>query len=271
MKSRPTWRYVLLSLALLATLTPFIWMFSTSFKPAGEIFSMPPKLIPSEVTLKYYHYIITKFKFLLYFRNSVIVAGSLTILSLFFNSLAGYAFARYKFPGREKLFTLLLLTMMVPGQVAMVPVFFILKSIGLLNTFLGLIIPASAGVFGIFLMRQFMRAIPDSLIESARIDGCGEFRIFWNIVLPLCKPALATLAIFTFMGAWNDFIWPLIIMTKDSKYTLPVALANLNGQYNTSWGLLMAGSVVVIVPILLVFIFLQRFFIQGIAMTGMKN
>ncbi len=182
------------------------------------------------------------------------VAISIMVLSIFFNALAGFAFAKYKFPGREKIFALLLATMMVPGQVSMMPVFLILKNLGLLNTFTGLIIPAASGVFGIFLMRQFMMSIPSDLIDSARIDGCSEFRIFWNIMLPLCRPVLATLAIFTFMGTWNDLLWPLIIMTDDKKYTLTVALANLNGQHNTEWGLLMAGSVVVVVPILLVFI-----------------
>ncbi len=260
-----------LVLGLMVTVTPFLWMLSTSFKSSGSIFVYPPQLIPSQFTLDHYKDLFERVRFLVHFKNSVIVAVAITLLNLFFNSLAGYAFAKHRFPGKEKLFTLLLATMMVPGQVAMMPVFLILKNLGLLNTFLGLIIPGASGVFGIFFMRQFMLSIPNDLIDSAKIDGCSEFRIYWNIMLPLCKPALATLAIFTFMGSWNEFLWPLIIMTKESMYTLPVALANLNGKYNTEWGLLMAGSVVVILPVLLLFICLQRYFMRGIALTGIKG
>lgn len=263
--------HLFLTLGLIITMVPFIWMLSTSFKSSGAIFAYPPKWIPSPFTLMHYRELFERVKFLTHFKNSLIVATSITILNLFLNSLAGYAFAKYKFLGRDKIFTLLLATMMVPGQVTMMPVFLILKNLGLLNTFSGLIIPGASGVFGIFFMRQFMLTIPNDLIDSARIDGCSEFRIYWNIILPLCKPALATLAIFTFMGSWNEFLWPLIIMTKESMYTLPVALANLNGQYNTEWGLLMAGSVVVILPILLVFISMQRYFLKGIAMTGVTG
>lgn len=263
--------HIILILVLILTIVPFLWMLSTSFKSSGSIFTYPPQFIPSLFTLEHYKILFERIRFLLHFKNSIIVAISITFLNLFLNSLAGFAFAKYRFPGKEKVFTLLLATMMVPGQVAMMPVFLILKSLGLLNTFLGLIIPGASGVFGIFFMRQFMLTIPNDLIDSARIDGCSEFRIYWNIMLPLCKPALATLAIFTFMGSWNEFLWPLIIMTKESMYTLPVALANLNGQYNTEWGLLMAASVVVILPVLLLFISLQRYFMRGIALTGIKG
>lgn len=263
--------HLFLIAGLIVAIVPFIWMLSTSFKSTAAIFSFPPKWIPSPFTLMHYKELFERVKFLVHFKNSLIVAVSVTILNLFLNSLAGYAFAKYKFLGRDKMFTLLLATMMVPGQVAMMPVFLILKSLGLLNTFSGLIIPGASGVFGIFFMRQFILTIPSDLIDSARIDGCSEFRIYWNIILPLCKPALATLAIFTFMGSWNEFLWPLIIMTKESMYTLPVALANLNGQYNTEWGLLMAGSVIVLLPILLLFIFMQRYFLRGIAMTGVMG
>lgn len=263
--------HAVLIVGFIATMAPFLWMLSTSFKSSSSIFTYPPQLIPSQFTLAHYKDLFEKIKFLVHFKNSIVIAFSITFLNLFLNSLAGFAFAKYKFPGKEKIFTLLLATMMVPGQVAMMPVFLILKNLGLLNTFLGLIIPGASGVFGIFFMRQFMLSIPNDLMDSARIDGCSEFRIYWNIMLPLCKPAFATLAIFTFMGSWNEFLWPLIIMTKETMYTLPVALANLNGQYNTEWGLLMAGSVVVLVPVLLVFICLQRYFMRGIALTGMKG
>ncbi|MDI6642378.1 MAG: carbohydrate ABC transporter permease, partial [Elusimicrobiota bacterium] len=199
------------------------------------------------------------------------IAISITVLSLFVNSLAAFAFAKFSFPGKEKIFALLLATLMIPGQMTMIPVFLLLKSLGLLNSYLGLIIPAAASAFGIFLIRQFMLTIPNDLIESARIDGCSDFRIYWNIILPLCKPVLATLGVFTFMGSWNDFLWPLIVMMKESKYTLPVALANLSGEYVTEFGLLMAGSVIVVAPIILVFVFAQRFIIESFAHTGLKG
>jgi multiple sugar transport system permease protein len=185
--------------------------------------------------------------------------------------MAAYGFAKLSFPGREKIFALLLLTMMVPGQVTMMPVFLILKTLGFLNSFVGLIIPGIASVFGIFMLRQFMQAIPEEILEAARIDGCSEYRIFFSIMLPLCRPVLATLAIFSFIGAWNEFFWPLVIMLREDMQTLPVALANLNGQFNTDWGLLMAGSVLVVVPVILVFLLAQKHYIKGIAAGGVKG
>ncbi|MBI1871091.1 MAG: carbohydrate ABC transporter permease [Chlamydiae bacterium] len=255
----------------LLTLMPFLWMVSTSLKPEEGIFTLPPQWIPRPITFAYYKELFEKVRFAVFFGNSVFVALSLTLLNLMLNSLAAFAFAKHKFPGREKIFRLLLLMMMVPGQVCMMPVFLILKSMHLLNTFTGLILPGSTSVFGIFLMRQFMKGIPNEILESARMDGCGELKILWSIVLPLCRPALATLTIFTFMGAWNEFLWPLIIMTKESKYTLPVALANLNGQHNTEWGLLMAGSVIVILPILVLFIIMQKDFVKSMVLSGVKG
>ncbi|MBI1884225.1 MAG: carbohydrate ABC transporter permease [Chlamydiae bacterium] len=246
-------------------------MVSTSLKPEEGIFALPPQLIPHPYTFQYYKDLFEKVRFLAFFGNSLFISVSITLLNLILNSLAAYAFAKHKFPGREKIFSLLLLTMMVPGQVCMMPVFLILKNMHLLNTFTGLILPGSTSVFGIFLMRQFMKGIPNEILESARMDGCGELRILWSIVLPLCRPALATMTIFTFMGAWNEFLWPLIIMTKESGYTLPVALANLNGQHNTEWGLLMSGSVIVILPILLLFVFMQRYFVKGMVLSGIKG
>jgi multiple sugar transport system permease protein len=206
-----------------------------------------------------------------HFINSLIVALGLTFFSVIINALAGYAFAKQSFPGKENLFTLLLLTMMIPGQVTMMPVFLILRSLGFLNSYWGLIIPGSASVFAIFMLKQFMSEIPDELLDAARIDGAGELRIFWSIVLPLCKPVIATLIIFNFMGSWNEFLWPLIIMLKEEMYTLPVALANLNGQHNTEWGLLMAGSVVVVVPVIFLFLSVQKYYIKGISAGAIKG
>jgi multiple sugar transport system permease protein len=263
--------HLLLLVGIAITLAPFIWMISTSFKSAESVFTYPPQWIPEHPTLEQYQRLFREVNFFQFFKNTVIVAFGITLFSLFLNSLGGYAFAKYRFPGREKIFALLLATMMVPGQITMIPVFLMLKSVGLINSYWGLIIPAGASAFGIFLMRQFITTIPNDLIESARIDGCSEFRIYWTIILPLCKPVLAALGIFTFMGSWNAFLWPLIVMIKENMYTLPVALANLSGQYATKFGLLMAGAVVVVAPVIIVFILAQRYVIKGVAVTGLKQ
>lgn len=264
--------YAILIVTFIATLAPFAWMAVSSIKTQEGIFTFPPRWIPENPTIVSYLELFQRMPFLIHLRNSIIVTVSITILVLFLSSLAGYAFAKLRFPGRDKLFILLLATMMVPAQATIIPVFLLLRRLGLLNNYLGLILPAGASAFGIFLLRQYMRAIPNSLLDAARIDGCSEFRIYRSIILPLCKPAIAALAIFVFMGTWNDFFWPLIVMTEESMYTLPVALATLNaGQHATNYNLLMAGSVVVTSPIILIFVFMQRYFIQGIALTGMRS
>jgi len=263
--------HFLLAIAAAATLMPFFWMISTSFKNGGGLFTYPPTWIPRDPTLQWYAQLVREVNFLVHFRNSVFVSVAITVLSLFVNSMAGYAFAKHRFRHRDKIFSFLLATMMVPGQLTMIPVFLLLKKMGFLNSFLGLIVPVCANVFGIFLIRQFMMSIPNDLIESARIDGCSEFRIYWSVVLPLCKPVLATLSIFTFIGSWNDFLWPLIVMVREDGYTLPVALANLNGQHPTDFGLLMAAATVVVLPVLVVFLAAQKYVIRGIATTGLKE
>jgi len=271
---RPSYKaafLLFLGVSLLVTLLPFAWMISTSFKSPEEILTRTPTLAPQKPTIEHYRNLFAAAHLGQSFVNSLIYAVGLTVLSLLLNAMAAYAFAKLQFRGREKLFALLMLTMMVPGQVTMMPVFLILKSFGLLNSFGGLIIPGLAGVFAIFMLRQFMLGIPDEILEAARIDGCSELRIFFTIVIPLSRPALATLAIFTFIGAWNEFLWPLIIMLREDRHTLPVALANLNGQYNTDWGLLMAGSVLVVIPVILVFLLAQRHYIEGISAGAVKE
>jgi len=263
--------YILLIIGAIITIAPFLWMFFTSFKPEAEVFIFPPKLLPQEPSFSAYKTLFEKVNFGRTFMNSAIVTFSFTFINLFVCSLAGYAFAKIKFWGRDKIFYLFLATIMIPSQVTMIPSFMVLKHLGLLNNYFGLIIPGSASVFGIFLVRQFLLGVPDDLIDAARIDGCNEFAIYWYVILPLLKPVLATIAIFTFMGAWNDFLWPLIVMTSEKMYTLPVALAMLNGEHNTEWALLMAGAVVVTMPVLLVFFALQRYFIEGIAHSGIKG
>jgi multiple sugar transport system permease protein len=266
-----SWTYLLLTVGAIITIIPFLWMFFTSFKPESEAFIFPPRLFPIAPTLEAYRTLFERVNFGQTFTNSIIITVSLTVLNMFICSLAGYAFAKMKFRGREKIFYIFLATMMIPGQVTIIPSFMVLKNLGLLNNYLGLIIPGSASVFGIFLVKQFMQGVPDDLIDAARIDGCTEFRVYCHIVIPLLKPVLATIAIFTFMGAWNDFLWPLIVMTSEKMYTLPVALSMLNGEHNTEWALLMAGAVIVTAPVLVIFFALQKYFIQGIAHTGLKG
>lgn len=256
---------------LIFTIAPFLWMALSSIKPESEILKFPPQWLPEKITTAHFRMLFDKINFLQNFWNSFIVAFCISIVTILINSMAGFVFAKYRFKGRERLFALLVATMMIPGQVTMIPSFMLLKWLGLLNSYLGLIIPGSASIFAIFLMRQFMMAVPDSLLEAARIDGCSEWRIFWQIMLPLSMPAIATLTIFTFMSSWNDFFGALIIMLEESKYTLPVALANLNGQHGTEWGILMAGSLVTIAPVLFVFLLMQRHYIRGIALTGQKS
>ncbi len=262
---------VILIGGLILTLTPLFWMISTSFKTKAGIFAMPPQWLPKEPTISHYRELFEQISFFRYFINSTIVAVLVTVFGLFINSIAGYAFAKYKFPGRDRIFAILIIALMVPGQVTMMPVFLILKKLGLINTYLGLIVSGTVSVFSIFLMRQFVHTIPNDLIESARIDGCSEFGIYWKVIIPLCKPVLATLGIFTFMASWNSFLWPLIVMIKEEMYTLPVALANLSGQHATNYGLLMAGAVIVVIPIIIVFLFAQKYIIEGISTTGLKG
>lgn len=261
---------VMIACALL-TLLPFFWMVGASFMSSGEASSFPPKFIPDKFTLHQYIFLFQRLHVGRYFLNSLILAIAVTFVSLFVNSLAGFGFAKYAFKGRQSIFTFLLSSMIIPGQVTMLPVFLLLKKMGLLNTYFGIIIPGMASIFGIFLIRQYLQGIPDSLIEAARIDGASDFKIYWQIILPLAKPVIVTLALFTFMGTWNDFLWPLIVMTQNDMYTLPVALANLLGEYVQDPELMMAGSVITILPVMIVFLFLQKYYIRGILLGGLKG
>jgi multiple sugar transport system permease protein len=255
--------------AAFAAVLPFLWMVSTSLKTEGDVFSSG--LITWPPVWSNYSDAWNIAPFGRYLLNSAVVAVSITGVSLFLNSLAAYAFARLRFPGRDILFLLLLATMMIPFQVTMIPTFLILKQLGWLDSYLGLTVPGFAGAFGIFMLRQFMLSIPEDLLDAARIDGCGEFRIYRQIVLPLCKPALATLAVFTFMGAWNDFILPLLVVKSGDMRTLTLAVAALSsGLYVMSFPLMMAAATFVIVPVIVVFLFAQRFFTRSIVLGGLK-
>ncbi|MET8910989.1 carbohydrate ABC transporter permease [Micromonospora sp. NPDC004551] len=263
--------HIVLGLGLLAVAGPFVWMALASVKPEREIRAVPPTWWPETFTLDNFRELFSRLDFPLYFLNSVLVATAVTVGNLLFCSLVGYALAKLRYPGKRILFLAVLGMLMVPGMVTFVPQFVLVSNMGLTNTYAGLILPFLVGPFGVFLMRQFLQSIPDELIEAARVDGAGEFRIFWRVVLPLCRPALATLGILTFLGSWNNFLWPLVVATTEDKYTLPVALALYSvGQNRTDYGLLLSGAVVVVLPVLIVFLFLQRHFLRGIATTGIK-
>jgi multiple sugar transport system permease protein len=262
---------VLLIATAMLTVIPLLWMVSASFMPTGEATIYPPRLLPSSVTLEHYRELFTRLNIGRAFFSSTVIAVGTTLLSLLLNSMAGYAFAKLRFGGRDRLFAVLVAALVIPTQVAMLPLFLMLKSVRLVNSYWGVILPSIATIFGIFLIRQFMLSIPDELLDAARIDGANEWRIYWNIILPLARPVLVTLAIFTFMSAWNDFMWPLIVLTDDAKYTLPVAVANLVGEHVQDTELMMASSVLTVLPVLLLFLALQRHYIAGIMMGSVKG
>jgi len=253
------------------SLAPLLWMLSVSFMPTGEASHFPPPLRPSSLTTANYHELFARTGMANNFVNSLMVSLAITFGSLLLNTMAGYAFAKLRFAGRERIFQLLLAALVIPAQVAMLPLFLLMKQLGLVNNFGGVIVPALATVFGIFLVRQYARSIPDELLEAARIDGAGELRIFFQIVLPMLKPVLVTLSIFTFMAAWNDFMWPLIVLTDQEHYTLPVALATLSREHIMDVEMMMAGAVVTVVPVLLLFLALQRYYIQGLLLGSVKG
>ena len=252
---------------------PFLWMLSTSLKAGGEIFVYPPKFIPTEPRWENYAEAVRAIPFLAYFRNSVFITVMAIIGTVLSSSFVAYAFAKLKWKARDKVFFIVLFTAMFPMQVTMIPVFILYKNLGWLDSFKPLIIPYffGGGAFNIFLMRQFFLTIPESLSEAARMDGCSEFGTYWSILLPLTKPAMITIALFTFLLTWNDFMGPLIFLSTKEKGTLALGLAMFVGQHATEWHLLMALSVLILIPIVIIFIFSQRYFVEGITMTGMKG
>jgi multiple sugar transport system permease protein len=263
--------YVALSLGALLMAAPLIMMVTTSFKTPAEALRFPPTLLPAQPTLDAYRTVLTEAPFLTWFRNSVIVSVSVTALILFTSSLAGYIFAKFSFPGKDVLFVLLLATLMVPFPVILVPIYLIVNKLGLLNSLLALIVPSMVSAFGIFLMRQFVAAIPNDLIDAARLDGASEWTIYWQLIRPQLGPAIATLGIFTFMGSWNDYLWPLVAINDQDKMTLPLALSFFNTSHTTRYDLVMAASVLVILPIIVVFLFFQRHFINAMVLSGVKG
>jgi len=261
--------YVVLSIIAITTIFPFFWMVSSSFKDASQIYDM--KLLPSSPTLDNYKNIFEFSLFPKWFLNSFIVAACTTLSVLFFDSLVGYTLAKNEFPGKKILFTMILSTLMIPTEMLVIPWYMMSKKFGWLDSYWSIMFPGMISAFGIFLMKQFMSTVPDELMDAARIDGLSEFRIYWNIVLPLVKPALATLAIFNFIGNWNAFMWPLIVSSNSEMYTLPVGLAYFSSEASFQWEQIMTGATVSMIPLIIVFLIFQKQIIKGIALSGLKG
>lgn len=265
------WLYVVLTVGFIAVITPFVWMILGSFKGEGELRQVPPTWWPQSPTLDNYRTLFSKESFPRYFLNSTVVAVAVTTGNVIFCSMVGYALAKLTFRGKKLVFGLVMGTLLLPGMVTFVPLFVLVANLGLVDSYPGLILPFLVTPFGVFLMRQFIVGLPDDLLDAGRVDGASELRIFRQIILPLCGPALGTLGILTFLGSWNSFLWPLVVAQTQDYYTLPVALALFAvGQNVTNYGLLLAGATVVVLPIVVVFLILQRRFIEGIATTGIK-
>ena len=264
--------YLLLIIGLLAMIGPFLWMLLGSFKEQGEFLRTPPTWLPTEPTLDNYTRLVDRLDFPRFFFNSALVAIAVTAANLVFAPMLGYALAKLRWRGKGLVMALVLSTLMLPAGATLVPLFVLMSKLELVNTYPGLILPFLAGAFGVFLTRQFFLGLPDELLEAARMDGAGEFRIFFRIAMPLAAPVLATLGILTFLGSWNGFVYPLVMATSPEMYTLPVALATFAiGQFQAEHGMLMAGSVILVVPVLIVFVLLQRWITEGIATTGLKG
>jgi multiple sugar transport system permease protein len=275
----------LAGLIAIVMIFPFLWMVSSSLKTQRELFVFPPRLLPSEWLWQNYAEAWRAARFSSYFINTVIVAVGGTLVTLLVCSMAAYAFAKLRFRSRNVLFWLVLGSQMIPGIITLIPSFLVVKSIpfaggnnwlgqggyGLLNSYGGLLLPGAGSAFGVFLLRQFFVSLPEDLSDAARIDGCGEFGIFWRIIIPLSKPALAALAIFTFQAYWNDFIWPLVTISDDRYKTIQLGLIVFRQRFATEWGAMMAGVTIATIPMLIFFLSAQRYFVRGIAMTGLKG
>lgn len=263
--------YLLLTLYAIVTLIPFLWALSASFKPLSEIVSGTPNFLPKQFTIDNYRQIFLQPLFLRWIFNSVAIAISVTLGNLLFNSMAGYALARLRFRGRQAWFFLILAVLAIPAQVTLIPTFLILKAFGWLNSYQGMIVPSLVNATFIFMMRQFFLNFPKELEEAAQLDGLGKFGTFRHIVLPLAKPALAAQAIFVFMGSWNNFLLPIVILFDPEMFTLPLGLNSFKGQYISYWNYIMAASMVFTLPALGIYAFFNRYFIEGVTFTGGKG
>ncbi len=264
--------YLLLGLIAIAMLTPLLWLVSTAFKgPTEDLFTFPPQLIPQQFTLDNFLNVWKNHPFGRYFFNSILVASLTVSLNLLFCSLAAYPLARMNFAGRDLIFAAVVATILIPFQIVMIPLFILIRNLGLVNTYLGMIFPSIASAFGIFLLRQAFQGVPKELEEAARIDGCNELGIWWNVMIPSVRPALVTLAIFVFIGAWSDFLWPLIITNRPEMYTLPLGVSKLTGTSDADWRVIAAGSVLSIAPILAFFVAMQQYIVPSEASSGVKG
>lgn len=263
--------YVVLVGTSILMMIPFYWSVVTSLKLEKFVFTSPPQWIPNPLVWVNYIHVLTKMPFARYFANSVFVALTVTLAHVFFDTLAAYAFAKLRFPGRDQIFFVMLLALMVPFQVNLIPLYKIMAAFHWTNTYLALIIPNLTSIFGIFLMRQFLMTIPNELLDAARIDGSSEFGVFRKVVLPLALPGIATLIIFTFMGTWNDFLWPRIVINSEKLFTLPVGLALLQMKNTSNQAQIMAGTVLTALPMIIVFLFMQRQFIEGMTAGALKG
>lgn len=263
--------YGILIVAAFIALVPFLYVISTSFKDTVSLFQYPPEWIPSEPTLENFRELLQEYPFLRWTLNSFIVASAVTVIKVVIDSMAGYAFAKMSFPGKDALFLVVLMTLMVPFAATLIPLFIIVRDLNLTNTYPGLILPALASPIGIFMMRQFIETLPGDLGNTARLDGCSEFQIFRRVVLPLVRPGLVVLGIFTFMTQWTSYLWPLVIGTREEMYTLTVGVQSLRSLFTVNWGVLSAGAVLSMLPLILVFLFLQRYFIAGSIAGALKE
>lgn len=259
------------ALAALLVLAPLLWMVAVSVMPTGEAAQFPPPLIPKAATFEHYRALFVDFGVGRYLFNSTALATLATLLALLFTLPAGYAFAKLRFRGRERTFQALIGALVIPGQIGMLPLFLMLKYMGLVNSYAGALVPWLAGIFGVFLVRQYALSVPDEMLEAARIDGASEWQIFTRLVLPTLQPVIVTLALFVFLGSWNDFLWPLIVLSDQDLYTLPVALAALSREHVQDNELMMAGSVVTTLPVLIVFLALQRYYLSGLTAGSVKG
>jgi multiple sugar transport system permease protein len=263
--------YGILTAMAIAALMPIYWMFTTSLKGQASYLKQPPELIPADPTLENFQQMFANPNMANWIFNSFFISISVTLLNIFFASLAGYVFAKLDFPGRRWMFWAYLATMMVPFQVTMFPLFKLMVEWGWVNTYLALIVPAACWPYNVFLMRQVIQSLPSEILDAGRIDGCNEFSLFWQVVLPMSTNGIAVMGIFTFIASWNDFLWPLIILNSEKMRTLPIALATFQSTYETNYGLLMAGGVIMAVPMFIMFFVFQRYFLQGVTFGALKG
>lgn len=263
--------YVIMLMVTVAMITPFLWMISSSIKTLAEIFRYPPTIIPANPTIEGYVKLFRQFPFARNMLNSAYIAAAYTVLAVFFCTLGGFGFAKYSFRGATVLFAILLGSMFIPFEVTMIPLYVVFRNIGWIDSHRGLIIPGVANAFGIFFMRQSISSVPDELLDAARVDGCSEFRIFFNIIMPIAKPAMASLGIIFFMNSWNSFLWPLVLLQRPEMMTVTVALRSLQDPIRTPFDQIMAGSTLSTLPLILAFLFLQRYFMEGITAGAIKG